>query len=356
MELFMKILYIGGFQLPDKNAAAQRVVGIAKALRDLGHDVFFINNIKYVKHPIWKTYFGFDCYECGKNSVEYNFGISIVKKIAIDIQIDAIIAYNYPSIALSRIVNFCKKQKIKSYADVTEWYDVKGYSIKSIVKRQDVRFRMKKVHPEMNGIIAISKYLYDYYKTKTNTVKIPPLVDLQDAKWNIKKLKNDVPTFVYAGSPSAQKERLDIIINTIEEVKKEQPAKLKVIGITKEQFEKMYFTIYKGNSTEFYGRIPHDEAIREVSSADWSIIIRENSLSNKAGFPTKFVESISCGTPIIANAFSNIAEYSDSNIIIKSNTDLKNAVLSAMRKKPVVKITTFYYKEYLTDINNFFDS
>ena len=29
------VLYIGGFELPDKNAAAQRVVGIAKSLRDL---------------------------------------------------------------------------------------------------------------------------------------------------------------------------------------------------------------------------------------------------------------------------------------------------------------------------------
>ena len=42
----MKILYVGGFQLPDKNAAAQRVVNIAKALRDLGHEVIFLHNVK----------------------------------------------------------------------------------------------------------------------------------------------------------------------------------------------------------------------------------------------------------------------------------------------------------------------
>lgn len=30
------ILYIGGFVLPDKNAAAQRVTGNAKAMRDIG--------------------------------------------------------------------------------------------------------------------------------------------------------------------------------------------------------------------------------------------------------------------------------------------------------------------------------
>ena len=38
-----KILYVGGFELPDKNAAAHRVLGNAKAFRDLGNDVAFIS-------------------------------------------------------------------------------------------------------------------------------------------------------------------------------------------------------------------------------------------------------------------------------------------------------------------------
>ena len=35
------IIYIGGFELPDKNAAAQRVIGNSKALRDLGYETVF---------------------------------------------------------------------------------------------------------------------------------------------------------------------------------------------------------------------------------------------------------------------------------------------------------------------------
>ena len=38
-----RFLYIGPFQLPDKNAAAQRVIGIAKALRQLDYDVVFLD-------------------------------------------------------------------------------------------------------------------------------------------------------------------------------------------------------------------------------------------------------------------------------------------------------------------------
>ena len=37
-----KILYIGGFELPDKNAAAHRVLAIAKGLRDSGNEVVFM--------------------------------------------------------------------------------------------------------------------------------------------------------------------------------------------------------------------------------------------------------------------------------------------------------------------------
>lgn len=35
------ILYVGGFELPDKNAAAHRVLSNAKIFRELGYNVVF---------------------------------------------------------------------------------------------------------------------------------------------------------------------------------------------------------------------------------------------------------------------------------------------------------------------------
>lgn len=43
------IIYVGGFELPDKNAAAQRVLSIAKILRELGYDVIFLGVDKTLK-------------------------------------------------------------------------------------------------------------------------------------------------------------------------------------------------------------------------------------------------------------------------------------------------------------------
>ena len=41
-----KILYIGGFELPDKNAAAQRVVGNSYILKNLGYEIIFLKKKK----------------------------------------------------------------------------------------------------------------------------------------------------------------------------------------------------------------------------------------------------------------------------------------------------------------------
>ena len=62
------VLYIGGFELPDKNAAAHRVVGIAKGLKTLGYNVVFLNSLKNYKGSFKKQYFGFNCFEYNRES------------------------------------------------------------------------------------------------------------------------------------------------------------------------------------------------------------------------------------------------------------------------------------------------
>ena len=42
MKTNNSVLYIGGFDLPDKNAAAHRVLNNGKVLRELGYEVVFV--------------------------------------------------------------------------------------------------------------------------------------------------------------------------------------------------------------------------------------------------------------------------------------------------------------------------
>jgi glycosyltransferase involved in cell wall biosynthesis len=48
------------------------------------------------------------------------------------------------------------------------------------------------------------------------------------------------------------------------------------------------------------------EAIR---SADFSVFLRERSRVTTAGFPTKFVESMAVGTPVITTITSDLEQY-----------------------------------------------
>ena len=111
-----KILYIGGFELPDKNAAAQRVIGIAKGLRYLGYEVIFLNSLKECVYSDVKEveYFGFNCieYRREKDCDYLVSGKTVISKIKI-IKPNYVICYNYPALSLNQIRIFCQKNRIK---------------------------------------------------------------------------------------------------------------------------------------------------------------------------------------------------------------------------------------------------
>lgn len=258
-----KVLYIGGFELPDKNAAAQRVIGIAKGLRELNYDVVFLNSLKrYDKAGIKeKEYFGFKCYEYKRESeADYLLTARTCLKNIEQIQPNIVIAYNYPGFALERVRKYCKNHNIYCFADVTEWYRVKeGNLLYQLIKFLDTSYRMRVVQKKMDGVIAISRFLNDYYKEYTNTVMIPPVVDIMDEKWTAEVEKNpDYLSFVYAGTPTVQKERLDLIVDAIEEIPVNKLVRLNIVGITEDQFRKIYKRKQlTSDRIKFWGRIDH---------------------------------------------------------------------------------------------------
>lgn len=353
-----RILYIGGFELPDKNAAAQRVVGIAKGFRELGHEVVFLNSLKrYEGTESRETeYFGFKCYEYQRESTKdylltAKTAISMIEKI----KPDAVVAYNYPAVALERIRRHCKRNGIKCYADATEWYQAVGENVVyRVIKNLDTAYRMKVVQKKLDGVIAISRFLYDYYKDSVKTVLVPPTVDLSDEKWNIDVSKqNGIVSFVYAGVPYALKEKLDTIVSAIETVSQEQNVVLNVVGVTEQQFIELYqWTRGIPEAVYFWGRVNHLEAIRLVKSSDWAIILRDNNRVVKAGFPTKLVEAISCGTPVVVNDFSNIYEYLDNRNSIKVADVNKLTEFLSLAASETISIDnrTFDYHGYQTEL------
>lgn len=352
------ILYIGGFELPDKNAAAQRVVGIAKGLREIGNEVVFLNSLKKsdLNHVEEKNYFGFRCFEYKRESErDYLFSAKTALSMIRKVKPDVIIAYNYPAVSLEKIRKHCKANGIKCYADATEWYQAVGENIVyRVIKNLDTFYRMRFVQKRLDGVIAISRFLYDYYKDSVKTVLIPPTVDLTDEKWNIDAPKDQgVVSFVYAGVPIALKEKLDTIVSAIEKVSKNHKIILNVVGVTEQQFVEMYnWTRAVPSSVKFWGRVEHRRVIKIVKSSDWAIILRDNNRVVKAGFPTKLVEAISCGTPAIVNEFSNICDYIgyENGIVVENVDHIEKAIDKASDSLLKIDNRRFDYRNYLNEL------
>lgn len=324
MKYLGNILYIGGFELPDKNAAAQRVIANSKILKSLGHHIFLVGLSKDIKVERLdvEDFEGFNYYNLKyptKLTQWYNYLISIkhLKKIIKENQIDCVIAYNYPGVALLNLYRYTKKHKIKLLGDCTEWYEAQGNIVFRLIKKIDVNIRMRFVHPQLDGMIVISNYLYKYYrKYNKPIINIPPLVDLSMPKWTEKKnvFTNDTINLIYAGSPgSGNKDRLDQIIEAIEQVNSQTTRRiiLTIVGLTLDGYIKSFqnVKIKKTSQFLFKGRLSHIDTLNEIKKSDFQIFIRENSLTNTAGFPTKFVEAISCGTPVLTNPTSNILDF-----------------------------------------------
>ena len=319
------ILYIGGFELPDKNAAAQRVLCNAKALNNLGFDTLFVGLSK--GKDIGKKIEKFEGFEYinlqyPDNLKQWLSYLTSIKQYIPFLSIkkpEMIIAYNFPAIALNELHKWSSKVKIPLIADCTEWYEANGNLLFRLIKSFDTYLRMKKIHPKLDGIITISNYLFSYYSSKMkNVIKVPPLVDVNMDKWKLANNYQDSGEsvdIIYAGSPGAgNKDRIDILLKILSQIKDEGFSKFKftVIGITEQQYNISFAKELPFNIREnvvFKGRMSHIDTLDEIKKAHFNIFIRDNNLANNAGFPTKLAESISCGTPVLTNATSNIQDY-----------------------------------------------
>ncbi len=383
------ILYIGGFELPDKNAAAHRVIANGKMLAELNYDVFYLA-VQDTKDTTLKvedtksTFEGFTYWSLKypRNFIEWYKYIADADQIIDVIENHlpalpyAIIAYDYPAVALAKLLSYCRKKQILLIGDTTDWYKVyRGNLLFRIIKSFDTNYRMRWLHNHLDGMITVSRYLYDYYKKRAaNVLFLPPLVDIAEKKWEDagNNLSEEL-RLVYAGQPfskgSGKKDRIDKVLFALSEAIKKEPInfKLLVIGITQDYYLENYgINTIPDNIKDkviFLGRLSHKEVLKEIQIADYSIFIRDDYRVTRAGFPTKFVESITCGTPVLTNSSSNIDEYlieGEFGFLLNTSNQqrLTDSLLNAIAqpKEEIIKMKLACKRSQLFDYHQFLNS
>lgn len=349
------ILYVGGFRLPNFNASAVRVMENAWLLKSLDYDVVMLGKLQEVEGKIvnYTDHDGFDCYDIREpfNDIEYvSYTKSIasieavVKHIGIE-KVKAIIAYNYPALALHKLVTYSHENGITPVSDCTEWYGWEGTNLLRNIRRfVDTQYRMHFSAKRAGNVICAGSYLERFFKD-SNTVRWPFSVNIELERWKLSDTinVNNPRVFVYSGSPGMgmSKDKINIIIEILYDLKLEgRNFKYVVLGITKAQYlehfkrhEKMIE--FMGESIEFKGRVPHAEALFTLKNADFSLFIRPDNRVSNAGFPTKVMEAFTSGIPTITNATSDIPKYVKNGIngfIFKSSEteDIKVTLLESL--------------------------
>ena len=367
------IIYYGGFTLPDKSAAANRVVSNGKIFEKLGYKTVFIGAA-----PSDESFDGLRKVDGYENMYEHAHPKSTKQWLKHMLSVEhiesvigngenvcKIILYNVPMFTLMKAKKVFSKRNIEVCYDCTEWTkDTDGSLPKRLFKAFDEILISNFAHKVADGVIAISSMMEKKYKKAKKLVVIPPLVDINDEIWHQKPENHEgIFEFCFAGIPDGKKESLDKVVEAFCNINRKNTL-LRIIGITEADFNKIYPESYipknVRNKIIFTGRLSHKETIKYILGCDCYIFIRRSDKRNNAGFPTKFAESYTCGVPVITTDVSDVGMYigkSGKGNLLKDMTaqSISEAMLYQIENKTNDKTlnTAFHYELFISQTEKF---
>lgn len=323
----LHIVYLGPFRFPDGDAAAARVLNNARCLRSLGHKVEFLsfggngiagnkpmgeydgfsyritNDIDRSKDSILKRVLNF--------LVQGNHAYALLRSLNPDV----VVAYNPALVLTLRLMRLSKKKNFRFIADLTEYYQPSEFPGGrwlpfSWMNEWNMRVVMRRVRHKL----VISSFLNRMYPASQNLL-LPPLVDLQEAKWQAETIELppfDGITCIYAGTPT-RKDKVLFLLDALRLATSfTDRVRLLFIGEELEEVQQKMNEPAMAVCRDrilFSGRVAQQEVPACYRAADFSLLFREDSRKNKAGFPTKFVESMASGVPVLCNLTTDLGNF-----------------------------------------------
>ena len=322
------VIYIGPFSFPNGGAAARRILGNAKSIQEAGFEVKVAcgQMSKVDKHSEW--FEDIEVISLNERTAEHlprllkHFAyLTMGKKTvawlnSLQSKPHAVVLYSGYSPYLLHLLSWCRRHSVPLVFDAVEWYHPASFVGWVSPYQLNIELAMRVLLPRAGHVISISDYLHHYYLARgCQSLVVPPTLDVLSTTARTEGRNAQRPLeLVYAGSPG----RKDLLNNIIEAVLHLRSAghavHLSVAGI--EQVDAgRYPAVYSRSAREvavgvnFVGILSHDASMDLVRHADFSLLLRRDARYSRAGFPTKFVESLAVGTPVIANLTSDLHQY-----------------------------------------------
>ncbi|MBV7377952.1 glycosyltransferase [Maritimibacter sp. DP4N28-5] len=227
----------------------------------------------------------------------------------------AIILYSGYSPYLLQFTDWARRRGIPIIFDAVEWYTAPsaiGFATSPYL--WNVELAMRVLIPRCDGVIAISSALERYYARRSlATCRIPPLIDVSETPEGAPGTCDGPLKLVYAGQPG-RKDLIDAVIKAVVAVDGGcRRLHLDIVGMTPEDLKHRPALRQYANSLPdciaAHGILPHSDAVEFVARADFTVFMREINRVSTNGFSTKFVESLSFGTPVITNFSGDLSHY-----------------------------------------------
>lgn len=330
-----RLVYTGTFRFPNGDAAAARVLAIGKCLRAAGWEVAYAGAEERERSedrlPDGSFEFqGFPYQSCNELRTTHlsplrrltrylDAGRSTLRLLRSQPlrSVGAVILYNGLSGYHLRVRRFCRERRIPLFVDCTEWFSPQQLPGGVLgLPYWDLNYTLRILNPQAQGIFSISSFFHRYYTGKgSRSVRVPPLVDLSEPKWSVTEAKPvSGIRLVYAGIPG-KKDALHVVVRAVARVVAEgAPVSLRVLGPSKEAFTQLLNragidSTALRQAVIVEGRVAQSEVPRLVGQAHFAVLMRPVERYAMAGFPTKVVEALASGTPVMANPTSDIAEF-----------------------------------------------
>ena len=222
-----------------------------------------------------------------------------------------------PNSTVKYLKKYAKQRNIQIIVDCVEWFSKEEYRLGRFnyeYVSQD--YLIKKLIDKQFYVISISSYLEKYFRSRgIKTIRIPVILDIENIKYKKRNASSKI-VVIYAGSPGG-KDALDVMIKGFELLSDREKTKIefRIIGVDWKWIKRRYhFSKTRIDKMKnyicVYGRVDRSQVHNYMEEADFSILLRpENLRYAKAGFPTKIVESLANGTPVICNLTSDLDKY-----------------------------------------------
>ncbi|MBO9500297.1 glycosyltransferase [Brevundimonas sp. A19_0] len=315
------VVYVGPFSFPEGGAAARRILGNAQSLAKAGYQVLVLSGQQAADDSIRRIADGVYLASTSERNAEHLPNLLRLARYVtmgsksrewldrLPGRPSAVILYSGYTPYILQLRDWCRRAGVPLIFDAVEWYTAAspiGFAASPYLWQTEIAMRF--LIPRLDGAIAISRWLEDYYvRTGLPVVRVPPTLDV-DATPVGQGGDGERLGLVYAGSPG-RKDLLGVLLRAVTAV---DPAgerlRLDIYGPGPRDLD-VYGVPDLPTSVTAHGSVPQREAMAGVAAADFSVLLRRPDKVATAGFPTKFVESLAVGTPVIATLTSDLADH-----------------------------------------------